>query len=151
MVGSAAGAIADDVPVGEWMHVGKNLGHFGDFLGLAKSASELGEAAGSGDVDGSARAALDIAWFAGGKFIPHVAAAKGAWDVGWYIGDRIYDVGEVIGVNDWFQDSIINDAIQREYGGEIPADFDKRYDGVDGFGRYVGDSVISMTGKLKFW
>lgn len=107
------------------------------------------EAALNGDTDTAVRSMVDLAWTGVGSHVPQIALAKGAWDLGWEVGQQIYGVGEVLGINDAVQDTIINDVIERDFGGEVPHDFGSRYDGLNGFGNFVGDSGKSLIGKIN--
>lgn len=136
---------------GSWMQVGATTSTALTALGGGKALWDLNTASRSGDVDGSARAALDLAWIAASKASVHVAAGKAAWDVGWFVGDRIYDVGEAVGVTDWYLDTTISDVVANEYGGVVTDELSTRYDGFTGFGNYVKDTNLAMARKLKFW
>ena len=160
MIGGAAGALytwASDAKkldaVGDWMKVGDGVGFVGTAVGAIDGGYRLAKAYDENDVDGWVRAGLDVSWSVAG-IIPVVGAAKASWDVGYFIGDRIYDVAEVMGVNDAVETSVIDQAIAKGHG----ADLGTRYDGLGGFGNYAKDYGSALveagsyyTNKLKFW
>jgi hypothetical protein len=132
--------------VGDWMKVGDGVGFLGTAVGAISGGYRLAEAWDNNDVDGWVRAGLDVSWSVA-SIIPVVGAGKASWDLGWFIGERIYDVGDVTGVNDAVQGSIIHQAIAKGHESELAT----RYDGIPGFGNFVRDSGSAFVEKLKFW
>lgn len=132
-----------ETAIGSVFDLAENIPGANDVAGVLGTGWDGFNAALDGDVDTAVRSIVDLAWEGIGSRHPKVMLMKGAWDVGWEIGDKIYEGLDALGVNDVVQDHIINDTIQREFGGQVPHDFGKRYDGIKGFGNFVGDSIKS--------
>jgi uncharacterized protein YukE len=162
-IGNAIGDIYDVAlePIGRgagWMKVGGGVGFAGQAVGSVTAGWRLAEAIDHGDWDAGIRAGIDAAWIVGGVLPPPVGPAvrlvKGTWDISCFVGERISDVGEIIGVNDAIEDSVIGQAIAKAH----EADLGTRYDGWGGFWNYSKDYGSALVDggsywadKVKFW
>jgi len=119
-------------------------------IGTGWDTFNLFESVGAGNVDGGIRSGIDVGFGLGGMAFPHVGLAKGAWDVGYQIGKGIdWVFGEKLGGHQAFIDSVIID----RYGGQLSSseadDLAHRYDGVSGFGHYLGDNASNTVNAAK--
>lgn len=120
-------------------------------LGGGWDVLQLVNNARAGNVDGSIRSGIDVAFDGVGLALPQVGLAKGAWDVGWQVGKfGHWVVGEKLGGDQ----HLIDNVIDSRYGGDLSVaeatELGTRYDGWSGFGNFIGDgaaSAVSDVGK----
>jgi hypothetical protein len=121
--------------------VGKALG----VVNIALDGTGAFSAFAEGDTDTGIRKSIDVAWTGVGMKVPTVAAAKFAWDIGWEVG-KIID--STFGISDSSSDAILGSYVE-SLGGPDDLTTDQatalgsRYDGVEGFGNFVGDAGTS--------